>query len=281
MQLVAIGDKVPLGTYQFHSRFAHVVNYRNESCIISFIDDDKNLSGRTLHVSELPLSNDPVQISCSHVTVAGTRVCRARAQTYDSTWQGFSPKQDLSAFVSAMKSALDDRAPERSLAVLYHPRHARGFASGFERAVLDRFFQAFDTLRRGDVVGSVERFKGVGFGLTPSGDDFIIGLLQALSSLPPSGTLRTLKQDILEKASGCNELSWQFMRDAEAGIHPKDIKELFTAARDRNANGVKRHTGNVLSHGHSSGADTIAGLIAGFEWFSARHGVVAAIRMRG
>ncbi len=281
MRLVVIGDKVPLGTFHLHSRFAHVLNYRNESCIISLIDSDKYLSGRTIHVSGLPQGDDPVQVSSSQVVVARTRVSRDGVPRFDSTFGGFSHEQDFTALIDTMKTVLDARAPERSLAALYHPRHARGFASGFEKAVLERFFQAFETLRRGDVVGSVERFRGVGFGLTPSGDDFIIGLLQALSSLPPSGALRTIKQEILERASGCAELSWQFMRDAEAGIYPKDIKELFTAARDRNPNGVEQHIGNVLSHGHSSGADTLAGLVAGFEWFSARRGGVAAVRIRG
>jgi len=270
MQIVAIGDKVPLGTYHLHSRFDHAVNYRSEACIITFIDSDKHLSGRTLQVSRLPPGKDPVQVSGSDVAVAQTRVSRSGAYRYDSAFEGFSPEQDLSPLVTAMKTALDVNAPERSLAVLFHPRQARTFASAFEKAVLQRFLQAFETIVQGDIVGSVEGFKGVGFGLTPSGDDFIIGLLYALSSLPPTTTLRDIKNGILEKATGCTELSWQLMSDAEAGIYPKSIKELFTAAQGGDENGMKRYVLNTLEHGHSSGADTIAGMVAGFEWYVAQ-----------
>ncbi len=270
MQIVAIGDKVPLGTYHLHSRFDHAVNYRSEACIITFIDSDKHLSGRTLWVSRLPPGKAPVQVCPSEVAVAQTRVSRARAYRYDSAFEGFSPEQDLFPLITAMKAALDVHAPDRSLAVLYHPRHERTFASAFEKAVLQRFLQAFETLRQGDIVGCAERFRGVGFGLTPSGDDFIIGLLHALSSLPPSETLREIKNGVLEKAAGCTGLSWQFMCDAEAGIYPKSIKELFTAAKGGDEDGMRQHIINTLEHGHSSGADTLAGMVAGFEWHVAQ-----------
>jgi hypothetical protein len=281
MHLVAIGDKVPPGTYQFHSRFDHVVNYRNESCIISFIDHDKNLSGRTLLVSELPRGEAPVVVRGAEVAVAQTRVCRARAHRYDSTFEGFSPEQDLTTLIHTMKSVLEGPVPDRSLAALHHPRHRPAFSSAFEKAVLDRLTGAFETLKKGDILGSVEQFKGVGFGLTPSGDDFIIGLLYALSSLSFSGTARGVKKEILEMTAGCTALSLQFMRDAEAGIFPRDIKELFTAARCGDEEAMNRRLHDILKHGHSSGADTIAGMVAGFEWFFTQRDSETAGRTRG
>jgi hypothetical protein len=281
MQIVAIGDKVPLGTYHLHSRFAHVVNYQNESSIISFVDNEKNLSGRTLFVSELPRGKDPVVVCRADVAVAQTRVSRARAHRYDSAFEGFSPEQDCTTLIDTMKSVLDGPVPDRSLAVLYHSRHRPAFSSAFEKAVLDRFSQAFETLKKGDILGSVEQFKGVGFGLTPSGDDFIIGLLYALSSLTSSETVCSIKKEILEMTSSCTTLSRQFMRDAEAGVYSKDIKELFIAARCGDENGMNQRLLDILHHGHSSGADTIAGMVAGFEWFFTQRHSEAAGRTRG
>jgi hypothetical protein len=180
-----------------------------------------------------------------------------------------------------MKSVLDCNAPDRSLAVLYSPRHERTFSSSFEKAILKRFLQAYERIKKGDIVGSAEQFKGVGFGLTPSGDDFIIGLLHALSSLSPCGNWRSIKNEIMTQASGCAPLSRQFMRDAEAGICSKDIKELFTSAQRCDEDGIRQHLLSIMNHGHSSGADTIAGMIAGFEWFFTHRHTVTDTRIRG
>lgn len=280
MQLVAIGDKIPPGTYHLHSRFAHVVNYGNDSAIISFVDSEKNLSGRTLFVSDLPQGKEPVHVCDSHVAVGTARVSRTGAQVYDSSFQGFDPGQDLSPLVKAMKSALDFLVPDCSLAVLYHPRQEVAFASSFEKVALQVFRRAFESCRNGDILGSVAQFRGVGFGLTPSGDDFITGLLYALSSCTSAWNLHDIKQGIRIKASGGNPLSWQFMCDAEGGIFPKNIKELFISAQKGDDAGMNVHLKRILQHGHTSGADTIAGMIAAFEWLAARQDLQAGGRAR-
>ncbi|MBU1239100.1 DUF2877 domain-containing protein [Myxococcota bacterium] len=281
MKIAALGDNVPLGTYHFHSRFTHVVNYQNDNGIISFVDSAKDLSGRTLLVSVLPRGEEPVVVFSSHVLVAKRHLSTGDACQYDSSFEGFAPELSLESFVHAMKRVLRTNAPELSLAVLYDSGHEVAFTSSFEKAVLARFKKAFASMGGGDVVDCVDQFKGVGFGLTPSGDDFITGLLYALSSLAPEGALLALKKTILERVQSCTALSFQFMSDAAAGIYPQDIKSLFLCAQSGDDNGVGRHLQDILSHGHSSGADTIAGMVAGFEWFFTQRTSEAGIRIRG
>ena len=281
MKVVAIGDKVASGRYHFHSRFTHVVNYRGDGCIISFVDSDTNLSGHSLHVTELPGGEHPVQVFPSHVTVDRAHIPRSKARLYDSSFGGFPVGHDFTPLMNTMRAVLDQNAPELSLAVLFNARHAHSFASSFERVVLDRFLLAYALMKRGDVVGAVEQFRGVGFGLTPSGDDFITGLLYALSSLPNSERARDLTERIMAKVAGCSALSYQFMCNAAAGVYSKDIKELFASARHGDERGVHQHLMEILGHGHSSGADTIAGMIAGFEWFLAQQDSEPGNRIRG
>lgn len=266
MQIVAIGDKIPPGIYQFHSRFAHTVNYKNEDCIITFTDRQGDLSGRTLQVSELPKGSGPVTMTPARVVLDHMSLSKEKALNYSSEFEGFGPDFDFGPLMGTVLETLVQNAPPKSLAVLYDSRHVDSFASTFERALLARFYTAFEALEQGDLLEAVELFKGVGFGLTPSGDDFITGLLYALSALPPNAQIIRLKRKVMERVGGCTALSVQFMRDAHDSHFPQDVKGLLVAAARNDKKELVRHAEQILTHGHSSGADTLAGLMAGFEW---------------
>ena len=280
MNIVAIGDKVPTGNYQFHSRFTRVVNYQNEDVIISFVEDDQGLSGRALRVTELPRGKTPVQVSPSHVFVDGACLPCSGAKRYDSSFGGLLAPH-LPPLVDLMKAVLCQRGPALSLAVLHDPGREAAFSSAFERALLDRFRAATAAMRAGAVLEAVGLFKGVGFGLTPSGDDFITGLLYVFSAAPESEHLAPLRRDILKTAGGCAALSFQFIKDAAAGIYPRDVKALFTAVGRGDEPQTRRCLIELVAHGHTSGADTVAGMIAGLEWWLFSRGAVFAPRTRG
>lgn len=280
MHIVAIGDMVPPGNYRFHSRFIRVVNYRNADGLITFVADDRALSGRALLVDGLPRGKSPVRISPTHVVVDGAPLPCADAARYDSSFSGLEAVH-LPPLVEWMQEVLVRRGPALSLAVLHDSGREAAFASAFERALLDRFRAAHVAMEAGAVLEAVERFKGVGFGLTPSGDDFITGLLYALGAVPGSDEVAPLRREILKVAVGCAALSYQFMKDAAAGSYPRDVKAMFTAARLGDEPQTRRRLDELLAHGHTSGADTVAGMIAGFKWWLSLRAAATGPRKRG
>ncbi len=280
MNIVAIGDKVPPGQYQFHSRFTRVVNYRNADGLISFVADEGALSGRALFVTGLPRGESPVRVSTTHVVVDGAPLPCADAVRYDSSFSGLETAH-VAPLVGLMQDVLCRRGPALSLAVLHDPVREAAFSSAFERALLDRFRAAHTAMEDGAVLESVERFKGVGFGLTPSGDDFITGLLYALGAVPGANGLATLRREILQVAADCAALSFQFIKDAAAGSYPRDVKAMFTAARVGDEARTRGRLEALVAHGHTSGADTVAGMIAGLRWWQASSGAGIGPLTRG
>lgn len=100
---------------------------------------------------------------------------------------------------------------------------------------------------------------GLGPGLTPSGDDFLCGLLA--SSRFCDGFVRryrdTISGQILRALSSTNDISAAFLRCACSGMFSRPVLDL---CRGKD---IERCCKGFLSIGHSSGADTLCGMLFG------------------
>jgi len=68
-----------------------------------------------------------------------------------------------------------------SLAFIFDNGRFSHFDSEFEKAFVKRMGDGVKLIWAGQIIRGVKRLKGCGFGLTPSGDDFIAGLLFGLN----------------------------------------------------------------------------------------------------
>lgn len=111
------------------------------------------------------------------------------------------------------------------------------------------------------------RLAGLGEGLTPAGDDFILGvMLCAWLAHPDPGRYC---QPLLDSCSPrTTRLSVAFLRSAAAGECSAAWHRLLEVMPDGTDEQLGRATREVLSSGHSSGADTLAG----FLWIALRLG---------
>ncbi|WP_249315976.1 DUF2877 domain-containing protein [Gehongia tenuis] len=103
-----------------------------------------------------------------------------------------------------------------------------------------------------EVLEQVPSLIGLGQGLTPSGDDFLVGMLWAcrLTAAP----FDELSNRVRELAGGTNDLSREFLlRSCEGEFGEK----LHRLAREGNEAAVK----SVAETGHSSGRDTLRGIL--------------------
>lgn len=110
----------------------------------------------------------------------------------------------------------------------------------------------------------LSQFIGLGEGLTPSGDDFLVGLLWALwvgeaDRLPGFDTFLYAVQSILHKT---NDISAQMLRLA---IRKRFTEPLISLARVSGPTDCAEAFKRIAAFGHTSGFDTLCGLLVGLK----------------
>ncbi len=104
----------------------------------------------------------------------------------------------------------------------------------------------------------VRMLAGCGFGLTPSGDDFIAGMLIALHLLgAPQRTIRSVHA----AAAGGGDLSRHFLALARDGRVDERMSALVAALLDHGDTEVRRAARRILQVGATSGADMMTGFV--------------------
>ena len=119
---------------------------------------------------------------------------------------------------------------------------------------------AADTL---PCLAAIKKLAGLGNGLTPAGDDFILGSLYAAWIIHPPETSRVLAEEIANTATPLTtSLSSAWLRSAgrgEAGVLWHDFFDaLVSADARRSQEGITR----IAAVGETSGADALAGFIS-------------------
>lgn len=114
--------------------------------------------------------------------------------------------------------------------------------------------------------GMLARVVGHGPGLTPSGDDALVGMLAALR-LAPSMRAQThaaiLARAIEPLLASTTDLSAHLLRQAARGYFARALHELVAALSDDTAPGsLHERIDRAIATGATSGADACAGVIA-------------------
>ena len=88
-------------------------------------------------------------------------------------------------------------------------RGGRTFASAFEKELARRLSAGVARLAHGDLEGGAAQIKGLGYGLTPSGDDFLAGFLLGMHALEMAAgiDLAAERRAVREAARGANPFS--------------------------------------------------------------------------
>ena len=108
---------------------------------------------------------------------------------------------------------------------------------------------------------SVIRLLGLGPGLTPSGDDFLTGLLVGLHSLNRHNSANQLANQLLPEAfAKTNVLSLAYLRCAAVGQASAPLHRLLYALGTNKAD-LPLALAALLNTGYSSGWDSLTGVI--------------------
>ena len=131
-----------------------------------------------------------------------------------------------------------------------------------------RFDAIRDALSRNDIdafAAAATRVLGLGPGLTPSGDDFVGGILFALAHAPRAGwagAMPALRAHLRQAARrSTNVISAALLDDLIDGASYAPLHALLAALQEDAPAPIERACRSLLSVGATSGADMLAGLL--------------------
>jgi hypothetical protein len=139
-----------------------------------------------------------------------------------------------------------------------------------------RLARATRHLRAHEAARAIEALIGCGPGLTPSGDDLIVGFLAGLWSTggddPAQRTFRrALCLAVAAAAEATGDISRTYLTHATCGRFAEPLATLAARIGDGAPVGeIERLTAAALRVGHTSGCDGVLGLLLGLAAWSAQ-----------
>ncbi len=291
MRLFAVSAGIEAPTERFsgivHSAFVRACNVRLETgALLTLVSSDKGnvpnglrvktpaqftfpdfirsgepaaCRGGILRLGRSDLSIDLRTAVCWHINLSGLRIDLHRqdqAAAWTVAWQTLYAHQrgeTLPAITEATAWASRNLAPPVKSAFRTVP------------ALLD----ATDALHAGEACAAIEPLIGLGPGLTPSGDDFLVGYFAGLWSTAGHDTARlqflaSVGAWLSEASAQTNVISRAFIHSAVRGHISEPIAQLAQRVdQPDNMDNVQAATLAALQIGHSSGTDGVAGLLFG------------------
>jgi hypothetical protein len=116
---------------------------------------------------------------------------------------------------------------------------------------------------------AARQLAGLGIGLTPAGDDFIMGALYAAWIIHPPEVASALAQAIANTAAPLTtSLSAAWLRAAGRGEVGELWHAFFNALLIADSSAIQLEVVRLFSIGHTSGADALTGFMSMFEHLS-------------
>ncbi|MBI2122853.1 MAG: DUF2877 domain-containing protein [Armatimonadetes bacterium] len=111
------------------------------------------------------------------------------------------------------------------------------------------------------VAAAAQQLAGLGAGLTPSGDDVLVGTLISLSVLPDDGQ-HEIRDAIVSAASGrTTRISEAYLAAASRGEAGEAWHTLLHSLKESNDAEIQSATRRVIAFGETSGADMLTGFV--------------------
>ncbi|MCX5785340.1 MAG: DUF2877 domain-containing protein [Elusimicrobia bacterium] len=264
MDLISYGDSIPEGDYRLHSAFEHAINFRKGRIIVSLVPPRAGSGPMNVVLKHMPAGAKRFRASRFYFYIDENRLRKAPEALYDSAVPVLEAEPEIvSANLAELVYVLAAAAPEKSLCFIFTPKREKDFKRVFEKHLLARMKKAVAFFRAGKYARGTKTMRGLGFGLTPSGDDFLSGLLAgfnyALCSL--RFNMKARIEEIYRHAEGDNIISNAFLRASYEGKVNAKILRLMRALSGADKEELKAAATEALETGHTSGADFCAGLI--------------------
>jgi hypothetical protein len=263
------GDFLLNGIYDVHSRFNKAINFISEDFLISIVTEEIGVGPLNIVVSGFDLNNIRTLIieeeSCM---MNGIKYDFEIAKRVDSIIKyDFINIEKFFSNLKVFENCLLDNSPAKSLTFLVDEKRKRNFKTTFEKNFVRTIEYAVRKLDTSTFLEGVKKIKGTGFGFTPSGDDFICGLLLGLNIarrfFQPELTNKI--NEISIAAKGGNPISNAFLLCAKQGLMFEKFKKLVFSILYLDDKKVIEGTERLCTVGATSGADMGVGFLKGVQ----------------
>lgn len=128
----------------------------------------------------------------------------------------------------------------------------------------DRLYSSFQSKDKDSIRSALLKWIGYGLGLTPSGDDFLVGILFANTIYPILGQkfLGELEK-IVKEEKYTTDISTHYFISAFEGCYNDALIDMYQALITVDKKLVRESIDKVLQFGHTSGRDMMAGILGG------------------
>ena len=137
------------------------------------------------------------------------------------------------------------------------------------RSLLSEFTTSIVAADVSKSYNSVQKISGLGSGLTPEGDDFIMGAVLAAWIIHPQNVASVLAYEITNAAALLTtSLSAAWIKSAGRGHAGELWHDLFNAFLSADKIAVEEYKEKILGVGHTSGADALVGFLDVFNSYA-------------
>jgi len=272
IELVSFGDRIPNGTFTIHSRFRRTINFQNNIILISIVSEDIGKGPLNIIVRGLDLQKiHSLSIYNNILMINNVALLVQEALKYSSklSLKTIDPSK-FAENLTLLEIPLTKLCAPKSLGFLLDEKQEMNFTSSFEREFVKRMKSGIALILKGSMASllqGVAKIKGCGFGLTPSGDDFIAGLLSGLYLKQEiyGKDLSEIRRKIYETAKGDNLISNTFLYLAKNGLFIERFKNFIHSLLYEGHEEIFTHIQKILNVGETSGADMLVGFMFSFK----------------
>lgn len=169
---------------------------------------------------------------------------------------------------------LAQHAPEDSLArLVLNPLASSPLPAHILQAAEQNIPLLFAALKQADnakLGEAAKKLAGLGPGLTPAGDDLLLGAMYGLwATQPPIAAEQTAQEIATIATERTHALSAAWLTAGARGEAAAPWHQLIDAIAAQNAKAVETTVMRILPTGHTSGADALAGFLGVLEGWQA------------
>ena len=289
LQAASIGEAVPRENFKaiIQSVFDTAANLRliEEERLITLLLSDRyevpqgiriptrNASLPSMTVGQRAASRDGIL----HIDGSPFTVNLRHAQI----WKCCVPELDLNMGYPSLQKAwatawelLNKGQRTRKTDMIAEDLYLSNSGSPFSHRMSESVMKLMSSAERSDVQVSIqaaENLIGLGPGVTPTGDDFLVGFLAGLWSTRGKDQghfyfIHSFGDALMQIAKGTNEISRTYLYHATLGQFSSSLSNLLEAIGT--GVGVELATEEGMQVGHSSGMDSVTGLLIGLTVWS-------------
>lgn len=205
--------------------------------------------------SQSPVFNTAYQLTLGNFVI----------QTTDAKL--WPPRPDWDILYDRRNDILDQLM---SLSMQDYHAHGLEISFGMTEANLKSQIANFSsTIASADISNAVEstsKLAGLGLGLTPAGDDFILGAVLAARVVHPAGIAGVLAEEVTNAAAPLTtSLSAAWLRSAGKGEAGVAWRRFLNALLAGDPFQIQKALNRILAIGATSGADALAGFMGVFR----------------